>query len=168
MIEKPEKIKVYLSGPITIQPEDFEQRFNELETKVNSLSFSQRFIKTANESIFEAVNPTKTEQSLVPENEKWTQNSWFVFIKKDLDLIQTCDTILLMPDWDISPGCTVEYIAAKKLGLGELFLDRIGNVSHSPLLEGRYTFEAVNNFKSISYVPKVFYEKLAKWVEYFS
>lgn len=101
-------IKVYLSGPITSSDHKlgYKKAFEEAE-------------KELSQPYFEIVSPLKHGE----KGDKKDPDLWKEYMKKDLDLVWSCDAIALMPGWDCSPGCLIELTAALKKGLRVITLD---------------------------------------------
>lgn len=43
--------------------------------------------------------------------------SWSAHMLRDLEILSTCDAVLMLPGWEHSPGCQIEKIFAERLGL---------------------------------------------------
>lgn len=102
-------MKVYVSGPITLNPEGYKAAFYGAEAKLKAMGY-------------EVVNPGSDEEDAELEEksgmkDKWTLDAWKWFIKRDIDKVSGCDAIYLMKGWEVSPGCNIEYWTAKKFNL---------------------------------------------------
>lgn len=64
---------------------------------------------------FEVFNPARNVDA-----------SWIDLIVYDLSQLKTCDIVLFLKGWDKSPGCQIEHIAAKRLGLPVLYANNLG------------------------------------------
>lgn len=42
---------------------------------------------------------------------------WSAHMIRDLEILSTCDAVLMLPGWEHSPGCQIEKIFAERLGL---------------------------------------------------
>lgn len=42
---------------------------------------------------------------------------WSAHMLRDLEVLSTCDAVLMLPGWEHSPGCQIEKIFAERLGL---------------------------------------------------
>lgn len=42
---------------------------------------------------------------------------WSAHMLRDLEILSTCDAVLMLPGWEHSPGCQIEKIFAERLGL---------------------------------------------------
>lgn len=97
--------KIYISGPISgYDIKERKERFNEVELAL---------VKTG----YEVVNPTKN--GLPPEA------TTHEHMKKDIELLLTCDAIYMMEKWTHSKGCKVEFDIATAIGLEVIFHDAI-------------------------------------------
>lgn len=111
------KIRVYISSPITIDKEHYQDNFDKYEKAINELSY------TTDDGItvypYEAVNPIKYKQDCYKTNDndsdKFADGAWEKFIMKDIELLSTCDEIALFPGWEKSYGCTIEYLCARRM-----------------------------------------------------
>lgn len=144
------KIRVYISGPITNDKEGYEAKFKKAVDYINNR-------ETDGYKVFEAVNPLTLEVDYDP-NKKWTTDTWVKYIKKDIDLLTTCDAMVLMPGWDYSAGCIVEYITAKKLGIHIMTLHDIFGIESDddrhpdefPTFHARFIRDTLNEIRNIS------------------
>lgn len=120
-----EKIKIYISGPVTIDKDNYEKRFQEAEDWINSqiVRIDTEDNKKLAFRIFEAVNPMKYEDVDLHGKDPWDFESWKEYLKKDIDLISQCQAIGLLDGWERSPGCVVELVTAIKYGLKIYHLD---------------------------------------------
>lgn len=89
-----EGVKLYLSGPITCNPNyilDFENWQNFLQTKG-----------------YEVVNPATLGDGLA---------DWHCYLKRDIPYLIECDGIFAMPGWECSKGAQLEIDLARRLDL---------------------------------------------------
>lgn len=162
------KIRIYISGPITNDKEHYEANFKKAADLVNNkeeLGFR----------VNEAVNPLDLEPEYTDET-KWTDKVWLECIKKDLDLLSTCDAMAMLPGWDYSAGCITEYIAARKLGipimaLYDVFGVEVDDDRHKdefPTFHARFIRDAIREFKNLKPVEeswRTYKDKLKAAVE---
>lgn len=101
-------MRVYISGPITLNRTGYKKAFYDAEAKLKALGY-------------DVVNPGSDEEDAQLEasgiKDKWTTDAWKWFIKRDIDQVSECDGIYLMKGWEASPGCNIEYWVAKKFNL---------------------------------------------------
>lgn len=157
------KIRIYISGPITNDKEGYEIKFKQAVDFVNSkeiLGFC----------IHEAVSPLDLEPEYTFDT-KWTDKVWIDCIKKDLDLLSTCDAMVMLPDWDYSAGCITEFIAAKKLGIYIMTLHDIFGIESDddrhndefPTFHARFirdTICEIKNLKPVEQSYQIYKDKL--------
>ena len=56
---------------------------------------------------------------------------WSAHMLRDLEILSTCDAVLMLPGWEHSPGCQIEKIFAERLGLRILMgLDELKAHAH--------------------------------------
>lgn len=110
------KLRVYISAPITIDKEHYEERFQEYEDRINNYVCSYDGVDVCP---YEAVNPLKYKEDCWKDAEgakdKFSDGCWEQFIMKDIELLATCDELRLFPGWEKSYGCTIEFLAARKM-----------------------------------------------------
>lgn len=93
-------MNIYLSGKIAgLKRAQAMYNFSNAAEKVYDL-----FAGTNSISI---VNPMK-----LPD----VQKSWADFIIRDLMILKDCDAIVMLPNWENSPGAVVEHDFAKGMG----------------------------------------------------
>lgn len=85
-------MRVYISGPITGRP-DYLQEFGKTEQLLLGLGH-------------EVINPTKVSES-------FPALSYGEYMKIDLALLEICDAIYLLDDWEQSAGAQLEFHYAK-------------------------------------------------------
>lgn len=91
--------KIYLSGPITNEP-NFRRNFKVAQEILESLGYTN------------IVNPAELCRVVNVEQTDYEQIMTICF-----DLLQQCDTILFLPGWKKSHGCGREYGLARERGL---------------------------------------------------
>lgn len=42
---------------------------------------------------------------------------WSAHMLRDLEILSTCDAVIMLPGWEHSPGCQIEKIFAERIGL---------------------------------------------------
>lgn len=56
---------------------------------------------------------------------------WGAHMLRDLEILSTCDAVLMLPGWEHSPGCQIEKIFAERIGLRILMgLDELKAHAH--------------------------------------
>lgn len=88
------KLKVYISGPITDNP-DFKKQFAEASAYVEKYGY-------------EAVNPANNE---IPDG------NWQDYMKMDLHQLIDCNAIYMLKGWSKSKGAKLEHRIAKELNM---------------------------------------------------
>lgn len=84
--------RIYISGPITgIDPEVCRSRFATAESNIRAQSF-------------EPVNPLNNG---LPETATYDEH-----IKRDLEMLATCDAVYMLEGWEKSKGCRIEFNVA--------------------------------------------------------
>lgn len=101
------KRKIYLSGPIS--GHDIDERRKEFKKIQNA------FEKEGHE----VVNPMENG---LPEDATTNQH-----MKRDIELLLTCDSIYMMKKWTHSAGCITEFHVAHAIGLEIMFEQEIDN-----------------------------------------
>lgn len=98
-----EKPRIYISGPISGYDIDERRKaFSEAARRIQTLGY-------------ETVDPI-AEADAHPED-KTTQDH----MRRDIELILTCDYIYMMRRWTHSKGCMVELQVATSIGLTVIF-----------------------------------------------
>lgn len=97
--------KIYISGPIS--GHDIEHRRKVFEAYEANL-FSNGYVP---------VNPMKNG---LPADAPTKEH-----MKRDLELLRTCDVIFMMKGWNHSAGCWTEFHDALAIGL-EVMFEQIG------------------------------------------
>ena len=111
------KQSIYVCGPMISHPDDFN---------------FPAFFKASEElekQGYEAINPASIDEAAGFPLERLKQLSPAEFqeflkgaVKRDLDAIQTCQAIAMLPGWESSKGATAELAVAKWLGLDVIYL----------------------------------------------
>lgn len=95
--------KIYLSGPISGVPiEEARNSFHECEQKVLQVYPKAKILNPLRFTVYE-------------EGKKWQD-----YMHVCLDVLETCDTIIMLPGFSTSNGAMVEYYYAKGIGLSIL------------------------------------------------
>ena len=87
-----DRMRVYLSGPITGR-DDYRERFATIEHYLTALEH-------------EVINPTKVSDA-------FPDLSYGEYMKIDLTLLEMCDAIYMLEDWEQSAGAQLEFHYAK-------------------------------------------------------
>lgn len=102
--------KVYISGPMSdVENLNFEE-FEKAEVKMKSFGF-------------EVFNPHKFPELITQEfsesiKELTKNESWVKYMKVDLiKMLQQCEFVLALNNWERSRGATLELFIAKSLGM---------------------------------------------------
>lgn len=93
--------RIYLSGPMSGHPDHNFPAFNEQAAKLRAAGF-------------EVVNPAE----LNPD----PSMTWEECLRIDIRELCSCDTIALMPGWELSKGANLELHIAHRLGLEVMHL----------------------------------------------
>lgn len=88
--------RLYLSGAMSGAPDLNFPLFNRVAAQLRALGW-------------DVVNPVDINGDPTAK--------WLDCIKKDLDYLETCDAIALLPNWGKSFGAQIEHLAAQKFGL---------------------------------------------------
>lgn len=97
------KERIYLSGPISgYDIEERRKAFQEIEWMLNAQGY-------------EVVNPI-AHADAHPEDD-----TTYKHMKRDIELLLTCNYIYLMRNWTHSKGCQVEFEVATSIGLPVIF-----------------------------------------------
>lgn len=101
---------VYISGPMTGEPNLNFEAFEQAENKIKSLGFTvfnpHKFEELQNEDFLNKIKSLN-------QNESWSE-----YMKIDLvKMLQNCDFVLALNNWERSRGATIEIFLAKSLGL---------------------------------------------------
>lgn len=108
--EAPKKPRIYISGPIS--GHDMEERrkaFKEIQEHLEAQGY-------------ETINPIAFAD-LHPEDQTTHQH-----MKRDIELLMTCDYIYMMRRWTHSKGCLVEFEVATSIGL-PVFFEESGEIT---------------------------------------
>lgn len=101
-------MKVYISGPVTGN-KDAREWFG-------SMSY---LLKRAG---FGAVNPVQIMEPVAHVLDYRT------ILQADLELLEGCDAILMLPGWENSQGANKEYDKATRLGMKKFFVEEPGKL----------------------------------------
>lgn len=99
-------IRIYISGPISGY--DTEERKAAFAAAENELKGMLKCV---------VVNPMKDQ----PEG--WT---WEEYMERDLELVETCDLMVMLPGWEASRGAVIERRRAEELGMVAVELEEKG------------------------------------------
>lgn len=89
-------MKIYLSAPVSRElPETVLKKFNYARRRLGRLGLDV----------------------VCPYDAKDTDRPWADYMMRDLDLLSTCDALLLLDGWQHSRGCRVELAMARSWGL---------------------------------------------------
>ena len=105
-------MKIYLSGPITIDPDGYLEHFEKAQKQMEKL-FPDAEIH----------NPALPENNPVFEKEEPV--NWVKVMQLDIMKVFECDTIYMLSGWENSPGAKIEYIVAEKFCLDFMFEDEL-------------------------------------------
>ena len=104
------KPTVYLSGPMTIDPDHFKEHFAKAEEELVKLGYN-------------VTNTARVEYEIEPNKEEdmWGPKVWTEYLKRDLELVPKHEYIALLNGWENSMGAYVELAAAERWGLKVMF-----------------------------------------------
>lgn len=104
------KPTVYLSGPMTMDPDHFKEHFAKAEEKLTKLGY-------------DVTNTARVEYEIEPNKEEdmWGPKVWTEYLKRDLELVPKHEYIALLNGWENSMGAYVELAAAERWGLKVMF-----------------------------------------------
>lgn len=88
-------MRIYIAGPMTGKPQMNFPLFNTVATQLR-------------EQGHEVVNPAEMEDH---------SRTLTDIIKQDIEALLTCDAIMMLPEWEWSPGAKAELAVAKWAGL---------------------------------------------------
>lgn len=98
-------MRVYIAGPMMGYPEHNFPLFNHVADRLRSKGHV-------------VINPVEVgDKHFNNDTSKATPHE---FLTKDILELLTCDTICLLPNWDLSCGATCEAVIAKSLGFARL------------------------------------------------
>lgn len=92
------QLKVYISGAISGR--DYREvalDFEAAQTQIRALSD------------FLPISPLDNGLPL--------DTPWSAHMLRDLEILSTCDAVMMLPGWEHSPGCQIEKIFAERIGL---------------------------------------------------
>lgn len=145
------KKRIYVAGPMTGKPD-----FNFAAFHVAAMNLEEQG--------WEAVNPAQLDYDAgysLERLNKLTPAEFQEFlkgaVKRDLDAIQTCQAIAMLPGWENSKGAKAELAVAQWLGLDEVYLDGAKQPYNSDeraewnnecgkIDMGDYSFAAISNY----------------------
>ena len=90
-------MKIYIAGKIT-GTSDYMERFEKAEIELTKLGYA-------------VINPARVSAQLPREVSYWD------YITLGLAMLDICDVIYLLKDWEYSQGATLEYEYAKSKGI---------------------------------------------------
>ncbi len=94
--------RVYISGNTTGNDRaEVQSKFEEAEKSLKDLGLFP-------------INPLKNG---LPNTASWDDH-----MVKDIEMLLTCSAILLLPDWNTSPGARIEAFVANEKKMDRLFL----------------------------------------------
>lgn len=109
------KKKVYLSGPITSDPDGYKEHFANAKITLEKLGY-------------EVTNPSEDEYDdrvlTKGHTDKWTKEAWLEYIHDDIDMVTKHDYICLLTGWEKSSGAFLEIGTAKRFGLKVILEDK--------------------------------------------
>ena len=101
---RPTKRAIYISGPMSGIPEHNFPAFLRIEEEILE-SFAANGIEN-----FSIVNPARLDSPDDPEME------WADYLRRDIRVLMDCDSIFLLPGWQLSKGANLERAIARALG----------------------------------------------------
>jgi hypothetical protein len=101
-----EKIKVYISGPIS-GIADYRANFADAEQELTGLGY-------------EVVNPVTVGDALMLRLKR--EPTYDEYMADDLEELAKCDNILLLDGWENSKGARIEWNKAKELGIDPIYI----------------------------------------------
>ena len=122
-----EKLRVYISGPIT-GTTDHMERFAEVEKKLT-------------EAGVEVLNPARMGAQL-PETFTHAEH-----LEVDVAALKQCDAIYMMDGWQNSQGARREFIEAKQNGILVFNKDEIVELSR---IAGRFADQAATAVRAVT------------------
>ena len=100
-------IKVYISGPITGNP-DYEDDFGRAWVYLNNKGHAP-------------ISPVDIGRELKEKLKR--EPTWSEYMREDIKALIDCDAIYMLKDWHKSDGARIELELAEKLGLRRFYLD---------------------------------------------
>lgn len=111
------KNQLYISGPITIDRENYIKHFAEAE----------EFCKNQWPDL-KIINPGIEDFKF--DDPVWDDfDRWKAYIKEDIDTVSESKAIYLLRGWQNSPGANIEYWTAIKFGLDIYYEDKLNKDS---------------------------------------
>lgn len=108
-------MKIYIAGPITIDPDNWENHFADAEEALRN-----KFPEA------EIVSPLRIENEpeCLEAREHFGSGSkelWNFYLKRDIRELMGCTHIYLLRGWDESPGARLELRTAVEVGIKPIF-----------------------------------------------
>lgn len=100
--------RIYISGPMTGQPDLNFPAFNAAADHLRGLGF-------------DVVNPAEINPKSVTE--------WAACMREDIKQLCTCDAIAMLGGWEQSKGAHLELHIAHRLEMKVVFMDRLDSLS---------------------------------------
>jgi hypothetical protein len=94
-------MKVYISGSISSDLLNAPRKFEKAERRIKKMFGA------------EVINPMKLPHV---EGAEWED-----YMAVDIEYLETCDTILMLPCWTTSQGARLEHAIAKRKGLNIIY-----------------------------------------------
>lgn len=105
--------KIYISGPITNDLENFRKHFGDMEKRLASEGWD--VLNPADKNVDELALK-------LPKGMKITHpQAWLYFMERDIHWVAECDAIMMLDGWETSPGANIEYWTAVKYNLEILY-----------------------------------------------
>lgn len=108
-------LKIYISGPIAIDPVRQRAEFANAEILLRSARY---------DPVNPFLVPACEENDCKPFPQEEGEHSWECFMKYDLLAMLKCDAVAMLPRWEWSPGARLENFVAIQTGLVAWPLDR--------------------------------------------
>lgn len=96
--------RVYIAGPMSGLPQLNFPAFNAAAEALRARGFI-------------AINPAEVNPD--------TSMPWADCLRRDIPHLLTCDTIAMLPNWELSRGTTLEHHIAKALGMRVAFMSEL-------------------------------------------
>ena len=105
--------KIYISGPITNDPQNFRKHFEDMEAYLKRLGYD--VLNPADKNTDQLALKLPKGMSL------FDKKAWLYFMERDIHWVADCDAIMMLKGWRESPGAQIEYWVAKKYELDIMF-----------------------------------------------